>query len=72
MQIMRYLLPALVLIIGLLLAYNCFKGIRDPLKGFDKTNSSFARVGSWAGIVLGGAGVLWALWRLYQLITLPD
>lgn len=71
MQFLLYVLPAVVLIIGPLLAYNCFRALRDPLKGFDKTSSGFARVGNWAGIVLGIGAVLWALWRIFQLFTQP-
>ena len=71
MHFLLYVLPLVLLVLGPLLAINCFKAIKDPLETFDKTSGSFARVGNWAGIVLGSAAVLWALWRLYQLFFGP-
>jgi len=71
MQFLLYVLPVLLLVLAPLLAFNCYKAIKDPLESFDKTSGSFSRVGNWAGIVLSVAAVLWALWRLYQLFFAP-
>lgn len=71
MGFLLYLLPLLLLVIGPLLAYYCYRGLSNPLAGFDSIGTGFSRVGNWAGIVLGIAAVFWAIWRVYQLFSQP-
>lgn len=71
MSFLLYLLPVVLLVIGPLVAYFCYRKLSDPLAGFDATSAGFARTGNWAGVVLGIAAVLWAIWRIYQLFSQP-
>jgi hypothetical protein len=71
MGFLLYVLPVLLLIIGPLVSYNCYRKLSDPLAGFDSTSTGFARIGNWAGIVLGIVAVLWAIWSVYRLFSQP-
>jgi ABC-type Co2+ transport system permease subunit len=71
MVVLLYVLPVLLLILGPLVAYYCYKRLNDPMESFDATSGAFAKYGNWAGIALGAVAVLWAIWRIYQLFSQP-
>lgn len=69
MGLLYFGLPLLLIVIGPLLVYNSFKGMRSGEGMYDSESTGIMTAGGIAGILTGLAMTAWSAWRLWRTLS---
>jgi hypothetical protein len=61
--------PLVLVVLGPLFIVNCLKALRAGEGAYDRQSSGQMLVVNWLGVLVGAGLTVWAVWRIWQMIS---